>query len=71
MTEDFVARQVFRVVDALDRLTRAVEKQRTLVPLVLMVPSNTTAEQAHQFLQQITHALREAGLMPPEEGSDG
>lgn len=58
------------IVGAIDRLTAAVEKQRTLVPLVLMVPNNITDEHAHRMIQFIAQELRRAGLMPEEETSD-
>lgn len=54
------------VIGALDRLTAAVEKQRTLVPLVLMVPNNITDEHGHRMMRFIAHELRKAGLMPEE-----
>jgi hypothetical protein len=51
------------IAEAIDHLTEAVQQQRPLVPLVLMVPAQITPQQAQEIMETIRDKFREIDLM--------
>ena len=61
-----------RLIAAIDRLTAAVEKKHTVVPIIVYIPQNVSPDRLREMTDAVLAELRKAGFDLPsrEETND-
>lgn len=58
------------LLQRLERIAGALEKQKTLVPIIVFIPSSVRPDQLHEVSEMFRRELRRAGFDLPE-ATDG